>query len=687
MASTVAVRECKGCYHPQPARDSVVKAITKLGVMREKSRDGCLTCTVLLQGVRSCDPSVESLTDEAPIRIEFNARGVKSLEVLVYASGILVSFFTLKGRRHSPSRYSVCHRRGLTVYLETSPGIARLLPSCSQEYDLPRTTSSEESLLWAAEQLRRCGETHEKCASQSNPVLPRRVLDIGQNAGDVVRLYETKRESGRYACLSYCWGREPFLRTTATNFAAHQEQVPWDQLPPTHQETITVVRLLGIRYLWIDSLCIIQDDRGDWRREARDMTSIYKQAYLIISASKSFGPKDGLFSTILENHGPHKLTVSIDGEDLSKIYARTRFAHVSQALWRPKQSESHLPVFSRGWTLQERFLARRILHFNAEEIAWECLEDSACQCSGVDSPAQPLSRSREAAKALSKYEPDTTGSSLGPKWRFNPSHWRGMGEQALRQSWHDLVEGYSHLRLTYESDIFPAISGIAKELQAVTGSEYLAGLWERSLLVDLCWYTSFWGDANRAGERPTQWRAPTWSWASVMGSVAFATAADLIDSCQILEANCTAVGADPTGELTSGQLVLKGLLVPTDLLYKPQAEAKDTAPWQTFDLGLLRGKMGNQHADYKSCLEREGRVLPETTVYCFLLGRMQQTGTLCFLVLRQVGGSGDSGDSDEVKPLVYERMGFVELFWNQFPKDVVMEDIRSLGQESVVTII
>lgn len=538
-----------------------------------------------------------------------------------------------------------------------------------------------KSLAWAADQLRRCDQTHTKCSSKGGSELPRRVLDIGQSSRDIVRLYETEREPGRYACLSYCWGRRPFLRTVTANFDAHLAEIPWDQLPLTHQETIAVVRQLGIRYLWIDSLCIIQDDKSDWRCEAGGMASIYKHSCLVISASKSSAANDGLFSAVSPDTGPYKLAVSPDDRQSGGIYTRIRFTHVGQTLHRPAESAPPLPVFARGWTLQERFLAPRILHFNRDEIAWECLEDSACQCSGIDSAAQPLSTNRAVTRALKKYESDGIGSSLEPKWRHNPLDWRGMSQQELQQSWHDLIEDHSRLELTYESDIFPATSGLAKELQRVRESKYLAGLWENSLLEDLCWHVASWRPARITSGRPTQWRAPTWSWASVTGSVRFTTSAGLLDPCQVLESICTPASTDPTGELTSGHLVLKGLLIPTDLLYKPEVGALTAATWQTFDLGLLRGMMGSQYADYNCSMEGEGQVTSGSTVYCFLLGRMRPTGSLCLLVLRQVG------EGSEVNFPVYERIGFAELFFQQFPKALVMDEIRSYGQDTVIKVV
>lgn len=674
MSSSAADKECKGCYHPRP-RDGVSGyAIAKLGVMRQKSHGRCITCAILFQGIQTCVPSVESLGDDELVRIEFNSRGTRSLEVWVFSCSKTVSFFIPDGK--------------------ASLMTAQLLPDCPRGYDIPGATSSTESLAWISSQLQRCEKSHRRCSwkSSSGSALPMRVLDVGRHVGDIVRLYETERETAQYACLSYCWGRSPFLRTVAANLKDHLEQISLDQLPLAQRETIAIVRQLGIRYLWIDSLCIIQDSKDDWRREAADMASIYQRSCLVISASKSSAACDGLFSTVPPDcFDSHKLVVDVgDGQQYSEVSARLRFTHISRPIPAAKENLSPLPVFTRGWTFQERFLAPRILHFNAEELAWECLEESACQCSGVES--RSISGSFAAGRAavartLDKYATSGVGSPAQSKVLHNPSHWPDMTEQELRQAWHNLVEDHSCLDLTYEGDVFPATSGLAKQLQSVRHSRYLAGLWEKSLLADLCWHVRSHRNPDTMRHRPTHWRAPTWSWASVTGCVSFTTADNLLDPCDVLEATCIPAGADLTGELTSGYLLLRGLLVPTNLGYKPRkaadAPGEAVPPWRAFDLGILRGRMGNQYADCGAEMGVEGG--EEETVGCFLLGRARSTGTLCFLVLRRVHGDDDGGVGETA---VYERVGLAEVFSQQMSNmRFGLEQAREAGEEVVIKIV
>ncbi|EHK26862.1 uncharacterized protein TRIVIDRAFT_128562, partial [Trichoderma virens Gv29-8] len=292
---------------------------------------------------------------------------------------------------------------------------------------------------------------------------PRRILDVGSADNNHVRLKifdATADEIPKYACLSHCWGSSRPLSTTTANLDSHEREILWSSLPPLFQDTIAYVRRLGISLLWIDSLCIIQDDKDDWRKEAAKMASVYQNAYLVISASKSSGSEDSLFGEIDEQLKPSIIPPSA------------------------------LPTFNRGWIYQERILSSRILHFGPQELSWECLQESACQCTGQHTSSATI-------------EPDMIHT----------------------MTWHMIVEDYTCLHLTFESDIFPAISGIATRFQSSLGSEYVAGMWRKSLIHDLAWHTENTSDGTPERiewhQRPKAWRAPTWSWAAVRGQVRF----------------------------------------------------------------------------------------------------------------------------------------------------------------------
>ena len=110
------------------------------------------------------------------------------------------------------------------------------------------------------------------------PALPNRVLDLGQEPTQTIKLLETNFRRGHYCALSHCWGppeKHP-IQTTSNTLKDHLEGIEFKVLPRTFQDAVTVTRAIGVRYLWIDCLCIVQDDKNDWKKEAAMMGSIYE---------------------------------------------------------------------------------------------------------------------------------------------------------------------------------------------------------------------------------------------------------------------------------------------------------------------------------------------------------------------------------------------------------------------------
>ncbi|KAK0638958.1 heterokaryon incompatibility protein-domain-containing protein, partial [Cercophora newfieldiana] len=237
------------------------------------------------------------------------------------------------------------------------PSLSQFLPL---GHELPGSTSSEESLSWAKDQLRTCIKSHPNCKATSASFFPARVLDIAcdNQGGSGVRLLtpqEDDRLGETYVCLSHCWGNKPFLRTISTNLEDHKKGIAWDELPPNFQDAIGFTRRLGLRYIWIDSLCIVQDDKEDWRRESARMASIFEHAFLVLSATKAADAYQGIYADFPEACKTHTIRIP-------RSMGRTG---------------------TKTWIFQERLLSTRVLHFGPEELAWECLEAFTCQCGSM----------------------------------------------------------------------------------------------------------------------------------------------------------------------------------------------------------------------------------------------------------------------------------------------------------------
>jgi hypothetical protein len=148
-------------------------------------------------------------------------------------------------------------------------------------FELPISTQSDASFEIASSWLTECLATHVQCQQQphnAQNALPSRLLDVGaQQNPQVLRLRETRSLGTNiaYLTLSHCWGKTDSLKLTCESRAAMCESIPLGILPKTFQDAVLITRRLQYRYLWLDSLCIVQDSDDDWRRESAVMGDIY----------------------------------------------------------------------------------------------------------------------------------------------------------------------------------------------------------------------------------------------------------------------------------------------------------------------------------------------------------------------------------------------------------------------------
>ncbi|KAK3389989.1 heterokaryon incompatibility protein-domain-containing protein, partial [Podospora didyma] len=152
------------------------------------------------------------------------------------------------------------------------------------------------------------------------------------------------------------------------------------QLPPTFQDSIQFCLALNVRYLWIDALCIIQDDSLDWQIKSSKMADIYRNAYITLAATSSNSGSGGCFAEQrIPAAAEHTLHLS---DDLSSLFGDIRFREAAKHWTTPLTRSSSLsyPLLTRGWVFQERVLSPRVLHFCAQEMVWECNTTSMCEC-------------------------------------------------------------------------------------------------------------------------------------------------------------------------------------------------------------------------------------------------------------------------------------------------------------------
>jgi hypothetical protein len=350
-----------------------------------------------------------------------------------------------------------------------------------------------------------CRKEHYVCNVRKHLEGPTRLLDIGrqsQDIPDVIRLVEfVDTASPEYIALSHCWGSgvDQPIKTVKDNIESRKAGIETTSLSRTFRDAVAVSRRLGCQYLWIDALCIIQDDQRDKANEIPRMHVIYEGAALTISAMSArdgrggcWIPRRRMFDLPLEN-----------GRSMKLAFHRSLELAGQHASFLSSQADTDLdtqhPLATRKWTLQERLLSRRILHFTAQDLVWECRHTAHCDCGTVDI-LYPNHTHRNIFKVLTDQD---------------------AGEFYIVFKWMELVVQFSFADLSDETDVFPALAGLASEFSDKGLGRYCAGLWELSLPVTLCWYSSQAWSEEVTNARPSTYVAPTWSWGSVQGTLYF----------------------------------------------------------------------------------------------------------------------------------------------------------------------
>jgi hypothetical protein len=427
-----------------------------------------------------------------------------------------------------------------------------------------------------------CSEIHHACIEDCTalPLLPTRVIDIGLNQEIEPRLHVSgpHGENARYVTLSHCWGAYMPLRLLKNNISSMEKTVPFNQLSRTFQDALIICKRLKIRYVWIDSLCIIQDSDSDWQEQAALMSQFYHNSYLNIAATHAIDGRHGCFSF----RNPQLISpikVKLEWGPRPGVYYC-----VKAYFWKMNVLET--PLQRRGWVCQERFLSPRTLHFAARQLFWECRESSLCE-------QFPLRMPSQVTYSLS------TGIALhvrGSEMRRNANMAADSSLDAFN-IWNMIVGRYSLCALTYESDKLIAIAGLASKLEKEIKSQYLAGLWRKHLAYQLLWNIG-----GRTAEAPRlrtrEYIAPTWSWASITAyienacQVHFADERDIIIS--ISSVSVELLSAYPFGQVKGGRLELEGYLAQMNVIL---IESKNNRGLYNLCIGGVRAGNGILDAD------------------------------------------------------------------------------------------
>ncbi|CAF3434326.1 unnamed protein product [Fusarium graminearum] len=397
-----------------------------------------------------------------------------------------------------------------------------------------KSTSSEFSFNCLSAWIQNCSENHMSCQklhTRNIPLknwLPARLVKIilnAQSTPETVRIIETDKvdfESShiQYATLSYCWGKKPLTKLLRSNFDTMTTSgMSVHDLPLTFRDAVTATNCLGLEYIWIDALCIIQQDLEDWVSQSTTMAKVYTYSTITLAAAASSNSHGGLFrdrdptginGTRVNIAWP---SVELDGE----------FLIVPTDPWLKAVAKS--PLLKRAWVFQERLLSRGTVYFAHDMLYWECGELYASELYPEGGPWDLQYRYKEI-NASNRLPP---GVQAAGDYRFKHIYtdiltkklgqYRPATDQEMfLYVWASVVAQYSAGKLTNETDRLIAIDGVAEQMTCIVPRKhYLNGVWgQESLLHLLLWQISWPEDTP-----PSIKVAPSWSWASVNAPVEF----------------------------------------------------------------------------------------------------------------------------------------------------------------------
>lgn len=390
--------------------------------------------------------------------------------------------------------------------------------------------------------------------------LPTRVIDVGTDLEPIAKLFQPASVMyEHYITLSYCWGQQRFLTTVSSNFAAHLEKLPESSLPKTFTDAIEIARKLSFRYLWIDALCIIQDSVEDKTIEISAMERIYSDSALTIAVVNANGVAEGFLRP------KSRLRVDIPYRCPDGILGTIQVSPQDTVdLWQE-------PLYTRAWCLQENLLSSRLLLFTNTEVLWQC-ESIPMKRPNTTHVAYPdenpqLGKSPFARLPRLLLQPAT--QNLDPAASASVSTAEHGFEAIKYNIWRNIVQNYTRRRLTVLSDRLPAIAGISQRFKEAWSDEYYAGIWKRQFIPSLTWRRkeSLYGPEGQYWPPLAEYRAPSWSWASIEGPIEFDYRFDLGNvrglGARLISCDVTPLKHQvPLGEVKSGKAVLEASLIP-----------------------------------------------------------------------------------------------------------------------------
>ncbi len=475
-----------------------------------------------------------------------------------------------------------------------------------QGSEVMASLQSTGAFRFMRDRLKICDQTHPECKIQGlhdaiRPELPLRVIDVSKVDSMGVRLVDGTGRFENYAAFSHRWvgGPTPAWATRRRTLLKRRDWFQVNQLPASIMDAIKTTHLLGLDYVWIDSVCIIQDSSDDWNNEASKMADVYAKAYVTLFADSA---ADDAHSFLQPRKTFPSTPITIKGETNTPITIRIRNAAEDGSRY-PKgalfEQDTQIASYlsKRAWILQEQLLSKRKLHFGKHQVYWVCRH-------GVIAEDGQVSAIRNVA--------------LYETYLFESTE---ITEPEIGIAWGKVIERYSSLDLTFKEDKLPALSGIANVVSKNLNSDYICGIWKRSFAIGLAWYIPI-KDPNDKSSRPEKYRAPSFSWACVDDAISMMKFEDkssrnfpdsiglpkfpdtiglpnFLDTIEItlIDSDIALEGMDPFGKVRGGKIIVCGPMCKAISLgpYPQALSDTDKGYNPVYDMGMT--PVGSMWAD------------------------------------------------------------------------------------------
>lgn len=659
-------------------------------ILRKAIQDGCYICSLLGERVALHNPFLGRVLKNIPEGFAYGFSTSPSSKLEQELSGL-----------------SIYHKYGPPLGLRIFPAVGYSLltsqwvelifaqenASFLSPHQLSQNTMSKESFEQISEWLQNCLESHSNCLKpETKKWLPKRLVFVGKpESGEDIRLceHESIQEYNHYITLSHRWGQKPVFCLKLENIQDLRRKISIFKLPQNFQDAILITRKLGIKYIWIDSLCIIQDSRNDWLQESGHMCSIYKYALCNLAATGFENGEEGLFTSrnpTLTAPCTINMTYAIrTGQDEQFTTNHKPIGLIEENFW--KTDVSLAPLNRRAWVVQERAMSPRTVHFGKRQLFWECKRLTASE-TFPEGFLSDLDRT-QTENFPKHFDLPISRLTQGPRTKVEL-------KRDLYRRWELLIETYTLADLTYSSDKLIAISGLAMEFRSLLGNEhYLAGLWKGNLGNGLLW-TAAW-DPNgsfRSSSNNTcaGYRAPTWSWASMDSYIQYQAhvdrSRDARTRIRILEAETITENGDDTMTVTGGFVRVEGFVKRVCMqvvMHESLPAFRSTQLWAVegsrmrsemnfkYDfrcLNKLKDNEKNSGLDPFENIVDQPNIPTDGVIFCLLVQSSDINALHAGLALVPTGSKGR-----------FQRIGWFEHSYSKYPSERYIWETPGLGME------